>query len=264
MCDILNNETIENGMKKHNQKKIYRIMRALDVLAVIRPKTRQKYTKSNPEQVADNILNREFNSLKPSEKWCCDITEFKLSNNGSKLYLCAIIDLYDNYIVGINISTRNDIALATGALKMALKANPNARPLVHTDRGSNFTSYAYKTILDQNNIIQSMSRAGKCIDNAPIEKFFGILKTEMLDYKNLLNLKELENAIIKHIDYYKTRRTQRRFHGRTPQQVRKQAMYQIKNNIDVTYYPIKENKLINAYWSMIASKNQNRTDHINI
>ncbi|WP_423364702.1 IS3 family transposase [Mycoplasma sp. P36-A1] len=251
MCAMVNREFCAN----YNPKRIYRIMKISNLQAKIRKSSKPKYIRSTPEVVAQNIMNRDFSTNLPNEKWCCDVTEFKISSTGLKLYLAAIIDLFDNTIVGYQISERNDNILVFDAYREAINNNPNSKAMFHSDRGYQFTSKAFKRMLEDQNMVQSMSRVGRCIDNGPIEKFWAILKTEMVDYNKANSISELKDYIIEHIYFYNNIRLQPRFNYKTPIEVRNEALDQIKNNLVVVTYPIVPNPKVVKYWENIDRKN---------
>ena len=143
-----------------------------------------------------------------------DVTEFKLTN-GTKAYLSAIIDLYDNSIVSYVLGHSNNNKLVFDTFDLAIERNPNASPLFHSDRGFQYTSKAFKLKLDKVSAIQSMSRIGRCIDNGPIEGFWGIIKSEMY---------YLKLAIDNYIEFYNNRRFQKRLKGLSPIEYRTQTL----------------------------------------
>ena len=159
-----------------NLKRVYRLMRLSGLRSVIRRK-KKHYVKSNPQHVAENILNRKFTADKLNQKWLTDVTEFKYGNS-NKAYLSAILDLYDNSIVGYVLGHSNNNRLVFKNLDMALKASPGASPIIHSDRGYQYTSDRFKDKLEAAEMTHSMSRVGKCIDNGPMEGFWGTLKCE--------------------------------------------------------------------------------------
>ena len=142
--------------------------------SVIRRK-RKNYIPSIPKVTADNILNREFKAEMPNQKWLTDITEFKYGND-KKAYLSAIFDLGDNSIVSYVLGHSNNNELVFRTFNMAVKENPGAKPLFHSDRGFQYTSLAFRKMLDDTGCTQSMSRVGRCLDNAPMEGFWGNVK----------------------------------------------------------------------------------------
>ena len=223
-------------------KRIHRIMKAIGVHAVIRAK-RKQYVSSTPEATAENILARNFHADKPNEKWATDVTEFKIPGTNKKLYLSAILDLYDRTPVSYVLSTRNDNALVFKTFDKAVAANPDAMPLFHSDRGFQYTSKIFKMKLQNQGMTQSMSRVGHCIDNGPTEGFWGIIKTEMYSMFDITDGETLREAIEKYMNFYTNERPQERFGGKAPAQVRHEAMFTATPN----EYPIPENKRIQRY-----------------
>lgn len=191
----------------HSHKKIRRIMRVLGLYSVIRRKSNACTIRSPKEQIAENILNREFEAEEINQKWLTDVTEFKYGIDG-KAYLSAILDLCDRRIVSFVLGCKNNNELVYETFDIAIAENPDATPLFHSDRGFQYTSPAFKSKLQQAHMIQSMSRVGKCIDNGPMEGFWGILKTEMYYLNQFNTYEELKEAIEKYIYYYNNNRYQ--------------------------------------------------------
>lgn len=177
-----------------SRKRIHRIMKKLGIHAVIRKK-KKKYHTPKPEETAENKLARDFYATAPNQKWATDVTEFKIPETGKKLYLSAIIDLYDRYPVAFVISGRNDNQLVFKTFDKAIAANPNAKPIFHSDRGFQYTSRVFQKKLKENEMIQSMSRVGRCIDNGPTEGFWGIIKSEMYQMYEITDETSLRHAI---------------------------------------------------------------------
>ena len=226
----------------YSVKWVHRIMRALKIRAVIRKK-KNTYRHVTPEAVAENKLSRDFNASRPNEKWATDVTEFKIPHSGKKLYLSAILDLYDRTVVSYVVSHRNNNDLVFKTFDKAIAANPDAKPVFHSDRGFQYTSRTFQTKLKTQNMEQSMSRVGRCIDNAPTEGLWGIIKSEMYCMYNIVDEASLRTAIDQYIDFYMNERLQERFGGKPPVEVRKEAL-ETENPQD---YPIAENKRIQKY-----------------
>lgn len=201
-----------------NSKRIYRLMCILNLKSVCRRK-RKNYKKSTPETVAENILNREFYSDKFGEKWLTDVTEMKYGI-GNKAYLSAILDLADKSIVSFVIGHSNNNNLVFETFDIAHQEYPDATPIFHSDRGFQYTSKKFKNKLDEANMIQSMSRVSRCIDNGPMEAFWGMLKSEMYYLKKFDSYDELKAAIIDYIDYYNNHRYQKRLKSMAPLEYR--------------------------------------------
>ena len=211
-----------NLNKQYNHKRIYRLMKSMNLQSLIRKK-KKRYIKSTPQIIAENVLNRDFSAATLNEKWLTDVTEFKLTN-GTKAYLSAIIDLYDNSIVSYVLGHSNNNKLVFDTFDLAIERNPNAIPLFHSDRGFQYTSKAFKLKLDKVSATQSMSRIGRCIDNGPIEGFWGIIKSEMYYLRKFNNFDELKLAIDNYIEFYNNRRFQKRLKGLSPIEYRTQPL----------------------------------------
>ncbi|URZ08019.1 IS3 family transposase ISEnfa5 [Clostridium felsineum] len=207
--------------KKYNHKRIYRLMQSINMKSVIRRK-KKIYIPSTPQITAKNILNRDFHADKPNQKWLTDVTEFKLTN-GTKAYLSAILDLHDNSIVSYVLGKSNNNILVFETFDKAIVSNPNAKPLFHSDRGFQYTSKSFRFKLDKIGSTQSMSRVGRCIDNGPMEGFWGIIKCKMYYLRSFRDFNELKLAIDKYIRFYNTKRLQHRLKGLTLIEYRNQT-----------------------------------------
>ena len=205
---------------KANDKRVLRICRKKGIKSTIKYSnngcTRQAI---NPQFIADNILNRNFTAEAPNQKWLTDVTEFKWydeNNDKHKVYLSAILDLYDRRIVAYVISDHNDNRLVFNTFDKAIVSNPGATSLCHSDRGFQYTNRNFHAKLEAAGMTQSMSRIAKCIDNGPMEGFWGILKRERY-YGNRFTVGDsLVKMIEDYIEYYNTRRLQRKLGILTP------------------------------------------------
>lgn len=195
-----------------NDKRVLRINRALHIQSTIKLR-RHGCTRSAkaPEYIAKNYLMRQFHAGAPNLKWLTDVTEFKyyIGPEIHKIYLSAILDLYDRRIVAYAISDHNDNRLVFDTFGAAVASNPKAHPLFHSDRGFQYTSHPFHRKLKQSGMKQSMSRVAHCLDNGPMEGFWGILKREMYYAHKFTNREELVQAISDYIFYYNYRRLQR-------------------------------------------------------
>ena len=203
----------------YSWKYIRRIMRILGIKDIIRQK-KSNYKKVKPEQVGENILARDFHADYPNQKWLTDITEFKIPGSKQKLYLSAILDLFDNSIIAYKFSTTNNNQLVFDTFDLAIEKYPFAKPIFHSDRGFQYTSKVFKCKLDEAGMIQSMSRVGKCIDNGPMEAFWGILKSEMFYGIKFDDLDSLKNKIEEYINFYNNFRLQSKLKGMAPLEYR--------------------------------------------
>lgn len=194
----------------------------LGIRSIIR-RSRGYCTKTSVIHIEENILNRDFTATAPNQKWCTDVT-FLQYGLGCKAYLSAIKDLYGGSIVAYHISHHNDNPLVMENLRKAMETNPGATPLLHSDRGSQYTSREYCMKTTQYQITRSMSRVGKCIDNAPIESFFGHLKTECYNLKKYESFEGLVSDMDDYIYFYNHDRFQERNNGLAPLEMRNQAV----------------------------------------
>ena len=204
---------------KVNDKRVLRICRKKGIKSTIKYAsngcTRQA---ANPQFIAENILNREFSADAPNQKWLTDVTEFKyyVDQEIHKVYLSAILDLYDRRIVSYVIGDSNNNPLVFDTFDAAIAANPGATPLCHSDRGFQYTNRLFHAKLEAAGMTQSMSRVAKCIDNGPMEGFWGILKRERYYGKRFKDKDSLVSMIEEYIEYYNNRRLQRNLGVLTP------------------------------------------------
>jgi len=172
--------------------------------------------------VARNLLKRDFTARKPNRKWTTDITEFAVA--GEKLYLSPILDLYNGEIISYSISNRPTFTQVKDMLDKALvKLPPSCRPILHSDQGWQYQMRQYQQQLRQNKIRQSMSRKGNCLDNAVMENFFGILKSELYYMQQFTSYEHLKKAIEEYIHYYNNIRIKQKLNGLSPVEYRTQA-----------------------------------------
>lgn len=208
--------------KSFSEGYIHRLMNILGLTARIRRKKVNR-KKIKPEYTKENILSRDFASKLPNEKWLTDVTEFSIPGESKKLYLSPIIDLYDNSIIEYELSFKNNNHLVFSMFEKAIKKYPDARPIFHSDRGFQYTSSIFKNKIEEANMIQSMSRVGRCIDNGPMEGFFGTLKSEMFYGKTFKTLEELKERIVEYIEFYNEKRFQKRLKCMAPIEYRNHA-----------------------------------------
>jgi putative transposase len=207
--------------RKFNHKRIYRLMKIFRIQSVIRRK-KKRYKQSSTYHVAENVLNREFTAEKPNEKWVTDVTEFKYGQS-KKAYLSAIRDLYDGSIVSYVLGHSNNNKLVFDTLDQAIELLDGEHPLIHSDRGFQYTSKGFKRKIDKAEMTQSMSRVGRCIDNGPMESFWGTLKCEKYYLNKYKTFEELSLAIDDYIRFYNYDRYQKRLNGLSPMEYRAKA-----------------------------------------
>lgn len=161
----------------------------------------------NHVNFAHNLLNREFITTKPNNKWVSDTT-FIHTRQGW-LYLATVIDLFSRKVVSWSMGKNNDTAMVIDALHMAIKNKPKQQKvLLHSDQGSTYRAYEYLKLFKKNNITQSMSKKGECHNNAVAESFFNMLKTELIIKKSYQTRAEAKRSIFEYIEvfYNKIRR----------------------------------------------------------
>ncbi len=164
-----------------SRKRIGRLMRHAGLQARMRRRRRWTDPGDRPEEVAPNLLAREFTADGPNRRWVGDTTEFPIGGQG-KLFLAAVLDLWSRYVVGWAVSAVNDRHLTMKALTMAVRRRgPQGGLLHHSDQGSPYTSEDYQRLLAAHGLVCSMSRRGDCYDNAVMEAFFSTVKSELAD-----------------------------------------------------------------------------------
>jgi transposase InsO family protein len=202
-----------------NDKRVLRICRALHIQSTIKFR-RHGCTRSSasPQYVAKNYLGRHFHADAPNVKWLTDVTEFKyyVGPEVRKIYLSAILDLYDRRIVSFVIGDRNDNNLVFETFDAAVQTESEAHPLFHSDRGFQYTSAVFHQKLRTAGMKQSMSRVAHCLDNGPMEGFWGILKRECYYGRKFTDRAQIVQTITDYIDFYNNRRLQRRLSIMTP------------------------------------------------
>jgi putative transposase len=197
-----------------NHKTVLKLMRELGLKSLIRVKRYKSY-KGQIGLTAPNILQRNFKAVKPNKKWATDITEFKVL--GNKLYLSPIIDLFNGEIISYDLSEKPDFKQVVAMLKMSFKKISNHKNLIlHSDQGWQYQMKQYRRLLQDKGITQSMSRKGNCLDNAVIESFFGILKSELFYLNKYESISQLKKDIKEYIEYYNNERIKKDLSAMSP------------------------------------------------
>ncbi|KQL45227.1 hypothetical protein AN963_27355 [Brevibacillus choshinensis] len=206
-----------------NHKKVQRLMKELGLKSIVRMKKYRSY-KGNVGKIAPNVLDRNFRAEKPNEKWVTDITEFKLF--GEKLYLSPMLDLFNGEIIAYTIDSRPRYSLVSKMLEEAFKRlTEQDHLLIHTDQGWHYQMSKYQHALKEKNVTQSMSRKGNCYDNAVMENFFGILKSEFLYTQEFESIEHFKQELANYIDYYNFKRIKTKLKGLSPVQYRTQTLH---------------------------------------
>lgn len=207
-----------------NLKRIQRIKKKNNLITQKRKKYKPKinWVKATEHKIAPNLLDQSFKVDLPDKVYSTDVTFLK-NKNGSNAYLSSVKDLCTKEIVGYKVSKKNDIDLVIESIKKAIPKSYEGL-LIHSDQGHQYTSYDYNYFLKQRGITQSMSRRGNCLDNSPIESFFGHMKDEM-DYRSWKDIKDLENRVKEYIKFYNEKRPQWDLKRKTPVEYRSFLKY---------------------------------------
>ena len=205
-----------------NHKTVQRLMKELGLVCRVRMKKYCSY-KGEVGKIAPNLLNRDFHADRPNQKWVTDITEFSLF--GEKLYLSPILDLCSSDLVSYTISERPVLSMVTTMLDKAFEKIPDDTNLIlHSDQGWQYQHKQYQRMLREKGIRQSMSRKGNCLDNAVIENFFGLLKSELLYLQDFESIEHFKRELVEYLDYYNNRRIKAKLKGLPPAIHRQQAL----------------------------------------
>ena len=205
-----------------NHKTVQRLMKELGLVCRVRMKKYRSY-KGEVGKIVPNLLNRNFHAEKPNQKWVTDVTEFSLF--GAKLYLSPILDLYSSDLVSYTISDRPVLSMVTSMLDKAFETIPDGTKLIlHSDQGWQYQHKQYQAMLKEKGVRQSMSRKGNCLDNAVIENFFGLLKSELLYLQDFQSLEHFKLELISYLDYYNNHRIKAKLKGLPPAIHRQQAL----------------------------------------
>lgn len=204
-----------------NHKTVHRLMRQDKIKSMVRIKRYRSY-KSDNSRLIPNILNRKFYAEMPNQKLVTDVTEFSLF--GKKLYLSPVMDLYNGEIIGYAFQENPTMSLITKMLERTFNKIPdNTKVILHSDQGWQYHNDIYRNFLKEKGIEQSMSRKGNCLDNASMENFFGILKTEFLYLQKFGSMNEFKTGLKDYIEYYNNDRIKVKLNGFSPVCFRNQS-----------------------------------------
>ena len=216
--------TLEMGNRGYviNHKTVSRLMNDLGLKCQVRIKKYRSY-KGEVGKIAPNLIDRNFYADAPNQKWTTDITEFSLF--GKKLYLSPILDMYNGEIISYSISERPHLGQVIDMLDKAFEKIPDDTNLIlHSDQGWQYQHKMYQHRLKEKGILQSMSRKGNCLDNAIMENFFGLLKSELLYLREFKSFEEFWEELEKYIYYYNHQRIKGKLKGLSPVQYRIQSL----------------------------------------
>ena len=210
-----------------NHKRVKRLMDKLGLQCIKFSHRSRRYNsyKGTVGKIADNRINRRFTTSIPLQKLVTDVTEFKCLND-EKLYLSPIMDLYNREVISFKVSKRPTLNLALDPLKDAISVVAKHAPYrttIHSDQGWHYQHKSWVKTLKKHGIFQSMSRKGNCLDNSPMENFFGLLKQEMYYGEERVTSSTLKKRIESYIAYYNNKRIKTKLSGLSPVAYRKQA-----------------------------------------
>ncbi len=203
-----------------NTKKIRRIKKKFNLMSKVRRRSiyRQAFFKAEEHAVAPNLVQQNFTPPDDVTVLSTDVTELRYSY-GQRAYLSAFKNLRTREIVHYRVSSSLSLDLVLNGLPKLLGSLASETVIVHSDQGAQYTSGPFRRTLEYYGIYQSMSRKGNCLDNAPIESFFGHLKDEV-DLKDCKSFEEVRNRIGRYIHYYNNDRPQWDLKQKTPAEAR--------------------------------------------
>ena len=210
-----------------NHKTVMRLMDELGLKSEVR-KVRYRSYKGEVGKTAPNIINRDFAADRPYQKLATDVTQVTIG--GRKAYFSPILDMCDGEVLSYVITDTPNLEMVISMLnRMYERVDLPEGVVLHSDQGWHYRHAAYQDSLKEHGIIQSMSRKGNCLDNAMMENFFGIMKSELLYPGKYTSMEVFKKDLIEYIDYYNNERIKLRLKGMSPVQYRTQ--YQINNNV---------------------------------
>jgi putative transposase len=204
------------------KKTVLGLMRQLGLVCPVRRRRYRAY-RGAVGQVAPNRLARDFTASAPNQKGVTDVTEFAVG--GDKLYLAAMLDLFDRQIIAAAIGEAPNLELTNRALRETLATlEPGQTPLVHSDQGYQYQHASWRALLEGAGAIPSMSRKGTCLDNAVMENFFGHLKAECTRLTRFSSTAALHQALQTYIAWYNTERISTTLNNLSPMHYRAHAL----------------------------------------
>jgi transposase InsO family protein len=207
---------------RHDPKTINRLMNDMGLKCMVRMKKFKSY-KGNVGKTAPNVLNRDFTAEKMNEKWVTDVTEFHLF--GEKRYLSPVLDLCNGEIIAYSVMKRPVYKLVSDMLDQAIeRLQPGDQVILHSDQGWHYQMRQYQKTLERHQITQSMSRKGNCLDNAVMENFFGLLKSELLYLQEFDSIEHFEKELADYIHYYNHKRMKVKLKDLSPVEYRTQVL----------------------------------------
>lgn len=196
-----------------NHKKVQRIMRENNIQSIVRKKFRKAGERAT---IKENVLNRDFEASGPGEKFVTDITY--IPTQRKMVYLCTVIDLFNNEPVAWKVSDTQDKSLSLDTIRVLSKRVSLQGSIIHSDQGVQFTCNDYVDLLRELKVTQSMSRKGNCWDNAKAESFFSHFKCETIHLmkRRLRDQNDVQQIIEEYMHYYINHRPQKSLGGMPP------------------------------------------------
>ena len=197
-------------------------MGQMGLKSLVRPKKYRSY-KGGAGRIAPDFIKRQFRAEEANQKWVTDVTEFTVGSE--KLYLSPVMDLFNGEIIAFQTARRPVFKLVQSMLTQAVSKLTNTqKPILHSDQGWHYQMPAYQRMLQKHDLIQSMSRKGNCLDNAAMESFFAVLKSELFYSNSFDSWQSLKDAIEHYIHYYNHERIKLKLKGLSPVQYRTQPL----------------------------------------
>ena len=209
-------DELEAAGHRCGERRVWRLCRQQRIWSSTTKKGRRGSAKVPGPAVHDDLVGRQFHAKRPDAIWLTDITEHPTVEG--KLYCCAIKDVFSNRIVGYALDERMTASLAVAALRSAIaRRQPHGTVVVHSDRGSQFRSRAFRAVLKRAGLAGSMGRVAAAGDNAAMESFFSLLQKNVFDRRRWRIRSELTYEVIVWIEHtYNRRRRQRALGKLTP------------------------------------------------
>jgi putative transposase len=194
-------DDLQDMGERCGEQRVRRLMKANGLRSHTGYRRKPRHLSGRPASVAPNHLARQFDVQTPNEVWVTDITY--IHTHEEWFYLAVVLDLFSRQVVGWSMQSRIDKELVISALLMAIwKRKPTQSVMVHSDQGSQFSSYEWQGFLKEHNLIASMSRRGNRHDNAVVESFFQLLKRERIKRRTYLNREQARQDVFDYIEMF--------------------------------------------------------------
>lgn len=202
-----------------NHKTVQKLMKEAGLKCMVRMKKYRSY-KGEVGKIAPNLIGRNFKADRPLQKLATDVTEFALF--GVKRYLSPVFDMFNGEIIYYTLYEHPVLDMVMDMVEGTIKRiGSNTGAILHSDQGWAYQNKRYQNFLKENGLKQSMSRKGNCLDNAMMENFFGLLKSELLYLQDFKSVEDFEEQLRDYIEYYNGKRIKSRLDGKSPVQYRK-------------------------------------------